>query len=182
MSKNLSVFSWNVRGLGQSNRRDDHVLLELISVRRTIAALQETKLTSLSMIRTSSFLPARLKNCVTRDSTGASGGILTAWDDTTCRMDATTQRAFTLTARLSLLCDDTAFTFTKFYAPANHEDKQAFYYELAKVAATVSGPWAILGDFNLIRAPEDKNNDLFNASEAKCFNDLINSIGFIEIP
>ena len=73
MNKNLSICSWNVRGLGQASRRDD-VLAELISVRPTIAALQETKLPSLLVQQPASFLPSRLRHCVARDSTGASGG------------------------------------------------------------------------------------------------------------
>jgi exonuclease III len=43
MSKNLSLLSWNVRGLGQERRCQD-VLSELIAERPSLVTLQETKL------------------------------------------------------------------------------------------------------------------------------------------
>jgi hypothetical protein len=52
-------FSWNVRGLGQDCRSED-VLAELISVRPTFAAIQETKLSSLDSKKKNTFLPTRL--------------------------------------------------------------------------------------------------------------------------
>ena len=79
MNCQLSFCSWNVRGLGQTTRRDD-VLAELISARPTFVVLQETKLQSLEVHKPSSFLPFRLRSCVARDAIGASGGMLTAWD------------------------------------------------------------------------------------------------------
>ena len=181
MNKSLSICSWNVRGLGQASRRDD-VLAELISVRPTIAALQETKLPSLLVQRPTSFLPSRLRHCVARDSTGASGGILTAWSDDSCCLRASSAERFTLTTRFILAQDTTEFTFTNVYAPANHEDKQSFFSELAAVATSVNGPWVVMGYFNLTREPGDKNNDRFNFTEANEFNELINSLCLIEIP
>jgi len=181
MNRNLSFCSWKVRGLGQAARRDD-VLAELISARPVIAALQETKLQSLSALRPTSFLPSRLHNCVTHDSNGASGGILTTWDDNLCTMTTSASEQYTLTTCFRLAQDTTEFTFTNVYAPAHHEDKQSFFSELAAVAANIRGPWIVMGDFNLTRTPVDKNNDHFNAAEANGFNDLINSLCLIEIP
>jgi hypothetical protein len=40
----------------------------------------------------------------------------------------------------------------------------------------------VIGDFNLVRAPIDKNFGAFNASEAHMFNDVVNRIRLIEIP
>ena len=40
----------------------------------------------------------------------------------------------------------------------------------------------LLGDFNLARCPEDKNNANYCAPDADRFNELINSLGLIEIP
>ena len=60
--------------------------------------------------------------------------------------------------------------------------KAPFLSEMANVADTISGPWIVIGDFNLVRDPSDKNTPSFDASEAALFNDLINNIGWIEIP
>lgn len=181
MSKSLTFLSWNVRGLGQSCRCED-VLSELLSSRPSFVAIQETKLPSLSSTKKRSFLPSRLSTCATRDSLGAAGGMLTAWDASVCMAVSVSPLPHTLTVSFSLLADVSTFMLTNVYAPARHEDKPAFFTELAAVAATVAGPWMLIGDFNLTRCLEDKNNCNFNSAEANHFNDLINSLGLIEIP
>jgi hypothetical protein len=58
----------------------------------------------------------------------------------------------------------------------------AFFDELTAIAGTIQGPWVVIGDFNLTRAPEDKNNGRFNVAEANCFNELVNALCLLEIP
>jgi hypothetical protein len=38
------------------------------------------------------------------------------------------------------------------------------------------GPWLVLGDFNVARAPEDKNTDRFYAASAALFTDTVDEI------
>ena len=119
---------------------------------------------------------------MSRGSSGASGGILTAWDAAVCSLSSTVDLPYTLTTGFSLLADNMPFTLSNVYAPTLREDKAAFLSELASVAEMVSGAWMLLGDFNLTRCPEDKNNANYCAPEANRFNELINSLGLIEIP
>jgi hypothetical protein len=42
--------------------------------------------------------------------------------------------------------------------------------------------WLILGDFNLLRSPENRNKPGANISEIFAFNDAISRIGVVEIP
>jgi len=79
LNKLISFFSWNVRGLGHASRCDD-VLTELIASRPTVACLQETKLSQVTLVKMKTFLPVRLSTFSTRPSAGSSGGILTMWD------------------------------------------------------------------------------------------------------
>jgi endonuclease/exonuclease/phosphatase family metal-dependent hydrolase len=108
--------------------------------------------------------------------------MLTAWDASIYSLGAVSTRPFSLTASFTMSVDAVCFFLTNVYAPSVREDMPAFFSEITSVASTVQGPWMLLGDFNLTRCPDDKNNDCFNASEANRFNDLINSLGLIEIP
>lgn len=146
------------------------------------AALQETKLQVLNPSKRKTFLPNRLAICETVDSIGASGGILTAWDSKTCSLASTLKCDYSLTTALNFLADESMLTLTNIYAPARREDRPLFFTELTNVASTITGPWILIGDFNLIRSAEDKNSHSFDASEANHFNDLINNLGLIEIP
>jgi predicted metal-dependent peptidase len=46
----------------------------------------------------------------------------------------------------------------------------------------ISGLWLVLGDFNLIRHPSEKNNENFNPALANSFNAMINSLAVLELP
>lgn len=98
----LALMSWNVRGLGHSSHCDD-VLAELIAQRPTLVALQETKIQDLTISKARQFLPSRLLCFETRASNGASGGILTAWDQTVCTMISSEERTYSLTTCFSLV-------------------------------------------------------------------------------
>ncbi|KAF8645680.1 hypothetical protein HU200_066126 [Digitaria exilis] len=180
MSHSISFFSWNVRGLGQQARWND-VLCELIAQRPSVVALQETKLTEVNNMKAKTFLPARLTRFEAKDAIGASGGVLTAWDDSVCVLRSVSQRRYTLTTSFSLSRDGTSFTVTNVYAPTAHSDKAIFLTELQEIATSIFEPWVIIGDFNLLRDPGDKNNDSFNSLEADMFNNAINTMEWIEI-
>ena len=42
--------------------------------------------------------------------------------------------------------------------------------------------WLIVGDFNLIRKPEDRNRPGGNIGEILMFNNAFSSLGVVEIP
>ncbi|KAF8658077.1 hypothetical protein HU200_059542 [Digitaria exilis] len=181
LTHNLSFLSWNVRGLGQSKRYED-VLSELITQHPSLVALQETKLTEVPPCKRKMFLPSRLTCFATRQSDGAAGGILTAWDARVFSLYSTDEREFSLTIVLTLLSDGASLTITNVYAPTARSEKIRFLAELETIAAMTSGPWMIIGDFNLTRSPTDKNKGPFNHSEAHLFNDTINTLALLEIP
>jgi hypothetical protein len=68
------------------------------------------------------------------------------------------------------------------YGPCESALKPLFLAELASIAGNVSGPWAVLGDFNLLQNPTDRSNNNFDARDADLFNSWINDAGLIEIP
>ena len=57
---------------------------------------------------------------------------------------------------------DVSFSITIVYGPCDHGSKQCFL-------DSVHGPWIIIGDFNLIRFPNEKSSDKanFNGSVMK---------------
>ena len=143
LNKTLSLFSWNVRGLGQSCRCDD-VLAELISSRPTFACLQETKLAQVTPAKRKTFLPVRMSSFAARPSAGAAGGILTAWDANSCTVTDTLERPYSLTVFVMLAADGTTLHLTNIYAPTVSAEKSVFLAELAEIAGHVTGPWIII--------------------------------------
>jgi hypothetical protein len=50
------------------------------------------------------------------------------------------------------------------------------------LSEVVIGPWLIVGNFNLIRYPHEKNNSRFDRNLAAAFNGLIRDAGWFELP
>jgi exonuclease III len=148
----------------------------------SVLLLQETKLNDISSFLASSFLPPKIRSFVFKPSDGASGGITTAWDDGCLKLSHHSVDDFSVTTTFSCRADNLSFTIINVYGPCLHDKKQDFLNSLALLYSSISGPTAIMGDFNLIRSPRDKSNGNFNSSEATLFNDFINNLGLMEIP
>jgi hypothetical protein len=73
------VLCWNVRGLGDP-LKCDIVKDSLHSNFPGIVMLQETKLANVNIVKSASFLPDALNTFISLDASGASRGLLTAWN------------------------------------------------------------------------------------------------------
>ncbi|XP_073353968.1 uncharacterized protein [Aegilops tauschii subsp. strangulata] len=53
---------------------------------------------------------------------------------------------------------------------------------MLSLSPSIDGARLIVGDFNLIRLPREKNNDRFDAGRASAFNAMINALAWLELP
>lgn len=90
--------------------------------------------------------------------------------------------AFSTPPKPYTLADGGQFTCTAVYAPTEHSEKQGFLEEISLLAPADSHPWIIFDDFNLVRFPDDKNNEAFHATEAAWFNSTVHGFALLEIP
>jgi exonuclease III len=180
-TKNLVFVSWNVRGLGDDGKCTivrDH----MITANPSVLCVQETKLASLSEGKARSFLPPTLSQFSNADADGSRGGMLTAFNPRLLNLTSSDARRFSLTTSFESTSSDVAFTVTNIYAPSDHDLTQDFVTEMISLSNVVYGPWLILGDFNLIRVPADKNNNNFNRALADAFNAMIHAMALFELP
>ncbi|XP_021971468.1 uncharacterized protein LOC110866634 [Helianthus annuus] len=66
------------------------------------------------------------------------------------------------------------------YAPQRVLEKKVGWNSLADILKSGVGQWVLLGDFNVVRFPEERKNSAFNRSCAKEFNDFIDECGLVE--
>ncbi|KAM0926580.1 hypothetical protein ACQ4PT_003607 [Festuca glaucescens] len=154
----------------------------ILDARPSIVCIQESKLSSLDRVKLRSFLPPYFSDFASRDDDGSQGGIVTAWDSSSFSLVASSHDAFTLTTILTSTATDLSFTVTNVYAPANHALTRAFFREVERLHSTISGPWILCGDLNLIRYPHEKNNPNFDRGLADAFNTMINDLALFELP
>lgn len=166
----------NVRGLGHSQKGAD-ILSELISINPHACMLQETKLSALHPQKMRSFLPGHLDAFHHKDATGSTGG------------SAFASSQFTLMIK-SATHNPPQFSASPPIKPYDHKSlrtygscsKRCFLRWTGCNRPPASQPWIVLGDFNMMREPTNKNNSSFRQSEADLFNATLNSLALIELP
>ncbi|CAN6209153.1 unnamed protein product [Urochloa humidicola] len=178
---NYSLLTWNVRGLGDSDKCKS-VRDVLLAAKLDIACLQETKLVGTDSSKARAFLPTSLSAFSCVDADGTRGGLITAWNACSVTMTSVLTRDRSLTVFFSSTASDYAFAVTNVYAPADHSESQAFLLELEALAAHIPGNWVIAGDFNLTRGAADNSNGTVHQALANAFNDTIHKLGLIDLP
>lgn len=160
-SVSFSLLSWNVRGLGDSDKCKT-VRDTIISARLDVACLQEMKLRATDLSKAKTFLPLNLAYYKCVDVIGACGGLITAWDTRSLTMTSFIARQRSLTTYFTSTASGSSIAVTNIYAPVDHRDSVAFLEDLAEVAAQITGSWILMGDFNLTRGEEDNSNGSCN--------------------
>ncbi|CAN6162275.1 unnamed protein product [Urochloa humidicola] len=180
--KTFTVMSWNVRGLGDSDKCD--VVRDAFSAANpSVICIQETKLHDVSLSKARSFLPpSHARSLHFISAAGSRGGILTAWHDSSFTLESFITRRHTLTTVLSSTTSDHLLTVTNVYTPSDHRDSAEFLDGLRELKPHVQGPWLLAGDFNLIRSAADKSGAAPDARLCAAFNAAIDDLGVIELP
>ncbi|CAN6236003.1 unnamed protein product [Urochloa humidicola] len=181
-TKNFTVMSWNVRGLGDADKCDV-VHDALTAASPSVICIQETKLHDVTAPKARSFLPpsyARSLHFI--GAAGSRGGILTAWNESTFSLQSYITRRHTLTTVLSSTTSDHCITVTNVYAPSDHRDSFEFLDGLRELKPHIRGVWLLAGDFNLVRSAADKKGATPDARLCSAFNDALSDIGVIELP
>ena len=70
---------------------------------------------------------------------------------------------------------------TGVYGPQQDQDKVEFMQELVDIRELIAGPWTVMGDFNLLVNPEDKNNALVNRRMMARFRAKLNNLELKEV-
>ncbi|KAM0904229.1 hypothetical protein ACQ4PT_018157 [Festuca glaucescens] len=173
--------SWNVRWLGDEDKCIS-VFADLSVARPGLLAIQESKLGVLTPAKAASFLPPFIRSHRAVDAVGTSGGLVSAWDHNLFSLASDFASHHILSLDLAFNDDGTTIRFSNVYAPCDRAEKVLFLELLASHDPGNDIPWIIAGDFNLTRAPTDRNNDNFSFSEAIMFNNAINNLCLFELP
>ncbi|CAN6168854.1 unnamed protein product [Urochloa humidicola] len=180
--RTLWLCCWNVQGLGDRAKCND-VKSNLSGHALDVVSLQETKLQDVTFFKACTFLPHGLTSFEFCSSVGTAGGLLTAWNASFLSLAGKTVGEFSLTLELVALADESRLFITNVYAPCTSDRRPAFLAELVRLASELRGKaWLVFGDFNLIRCPDERNNDRFNAAAADAFNSAIDAALLQELP
>ena len=100
---------------------------------------------------------------------GASGGLLTIWNGSIFDGSIVQMNSYAITVKLICRLDNKIFHVTNIYGPANPAQKLGFVNWLMNLDSFEFDDWALGGDFNLIRNPENRNKPGGDTGEMNMF-------------
>lgn len=155
----ISIFCWNARGLGLSNKR--RALKDLLSSHHIdIVAIQETKKESFPTRQLNS-LSSNINFWLYKSSVGSSRGILVGINDSKFTIVDSWIKEFSITVLLSNKYDNFSWLFTTVYGPVISSKRTDFLNEIRCISQLGFSSWLICGDFNLIRSRSEKSRTFF---------------------
>ncbi|KAE8795881.1 hypothetical protein D1007_29155 [Hordeum vulgare] len=181
MSNNLSIASWNVRGLNNRARRAA-VRALLAQLACSIICLQESKLQTVGTADINEIVGPAFDCYAALNADGTRGGVLLCWKSSSFTASAITTRTFSITTTFTPIGANCPWSLSAVYGPHDHGRKQNFLNELADIHSGMSGPWSVIGDFNMIVDPTDKNNDRVCRRWMNKFRCYLNRSSLHEVP
>jgi hypothetical protein len=114
---------------------------------------------------------------------GTCGGILVAAKHPDIRLSDVRVGCFSVSVLVHTGDDSERppWWLTVVYGPQGDSEKELFLEELSAVRDACSGPWAVLGDFNLILDEADKNNDSINRRNMSRFRQTVAELELLDI-
>ena len=180
-SKDWKVLCWNVRGINSPTRWNS-IRDKIQESGCDIVCLQETKREDFNILYIRKFCPPAFDSFVFLPSVGASGGSLIVWKGRRFDGELVFQNAFAQSVEFTSLESNAVWYLTNIYAPCTPEGKIEFLEWFSNIDMPDDEDWIIVGDFNLIKKPEDRNKPRGNINEMFVFNEAISSLGLEEIP
>ena len=104
------------------------------------------------------------------------------WKDADFRHIRDIELGYSLTSFFEFAADGLAFAVTNVYAPCKPPERDCFLDELHSLAPSCDLLWMIVGDFNLVRGPEDKNTASLDTTGVEAFNSFIDDLVLQELP
>lgn len=176
----FSLLCWNARGLcSRACRWGVRSLVE--QTKCNILCVQETKRASIPAAMLSEIAGPRLDGSLVLPALGTRGGVLLAWDTSFFQMGLVDMSDFAITASVVRSTGGPAWTLTSVYGPSDDAAKPLFLQDLARIRGLVSGPWLLMGDFNLIYQARDKSNSNLNLRLMASFRSALNNSDLKEI-
>lgn len=178
--KNWKLLNWNVRGI---NSRDKWSAIrnKIVDLSCDIICFQETKKEAFDAGFLRNFCPPDFDKFEFLPSIGASGGILTAWKSRMFSGELVFSNEFAISVELRSMHNDDTWLLTNVYAPCHNEGKRNFINWFKHIQMPEEVDWLVVGDFNMMRKPEDRNKEGGDPSEMFMFNSAISFLGLTEI-
>ena len=80
------------------------------------------------------------------------------------------------------LHNNAEWLLTNIFGPCTDEGKLSFVDWLKNIAMPEEVDWLLVGDFNLMRSPANRNKPGGDINQMLLFNEAISALGIVELP
>jgi exonuclease III len=168
----MRALIWNFRGFGSKDwKRQLREFLRKEEV--DIIGLQETIRQTFSKEELNGLIVSKVFTWCWLPVVGHSGGVLLGVDSDRYEVLAKELGGFFVSMTLLQKDINASWECLVVYGPVQHRESQLFLRDLDAKLCWVCCPIMIVGDFNLIRSTEDKNNTNIDIGLMNLFNDFI---------
>lgn len=155
---------------------------KIIESQCDIICLQETKREHFDAPYVKKFCPAAFDSFVFLPSVGASGGSIIIWKGNLFSGSLIFQNDHAISVEFQSLHTGSYWILINIYGPCTHEGKLSFLNWFENISMPDDVDWLVLGDFNLIRGPSNRNKPSGDVNEMFLFNAAISKLGLVELP
>ena len=146
----------------------------------SIICLQETKREQFDLPYIRKLCPKRFTKFAFLPSVGASGGLLVAWVDSNLNGEVVFENEFSISVKFTCKLSNDCWILTNVYGPCHVQKRGEFIDWFGNIDMPQDSDWLVVGDFNFIRSPEDRNNPGGDINDMLLFNEAISNLGLIE--
>ena len=145
-NRSWNILNWNVRGINSSDKWLA-IRSKIEESAAGIVCIQETKRENFDLAYIHKFCPQRFSKFEFLPSIGASGGIVTVWNETLYSGEMIFQNKFSLSVQFTCKTTNHNWILTNIYGPCSPEDKLEFSDWFSSIQMPSDTDWIIMGDF-----------------------------------
>jgi exonuclease III len=176
-----SVLSHNVRGINSSVKWND-IRCAIRESGCEVICLQETKKELIDTVYLKNFCPNQFDSFAYVPSVGNSGGSIIIWKSSKLTGNVIFQNDYAQSMEFISKLSAFSWIITNIYAPCTPKGKIDFLNWLHNISMPSDKLWLLIGDFNLIQRPEDRNKAGGDINLMLKFNEAISNLNLVEIP
>jgi endonuclease/exonuclease/phosphatase family metal-dependent hydrolase len=181
LHRSLKILSQNIRGIN-SETKWNSLRNNISDSKCDIICIQETKKESFDDSYIRRFCNRSFDKFKFGPSIGASGGFLTIWKGSLFDVEVIDQNSFGHTICFHTKLTNQTWWLTNIYAPCTPQRREEFLSWFSSLEIDDNKLWIFLGDFNMIRSPDNRNKPGGDHLRMMSFNLVISQLGLQEIP
>lgn len=113
---------------------------------------------------------------------GASGGLLVAWNENMFHGECLFKNRYSISIRFTSAHTGASWILTNIYGPCEAEEKEIFLHWFQNIQMPDDTDWLVVGDFNYIRYPSNRNIGTGDFNNMMKFNEARSELALVEIP